>query len=88
VPDTVPDTVTEYGPVFVELQERVAVTGEGGSVTLRGEIPAAQVKPGGKVELDRATVPAKPPRAVTVIVDIADSPTSTPAGEDAVISKS
>jgi hypothetical protein len=64
----------------------VAVCDEEGSVTFWEMRPQVKLLDDGV--LDKATVPAKPPRAVTVIVDVADPPTSTPAGEDAVISKS
>lgn len=70
-------------PATVALQETVAVPEP---VTLLGVI-APQVKPDGTVSV-RLTVPLKPPRAVTVIVDVAEVPTVTAAGDDAVIEKS
>jgi hypothetical protein len=48
---------------------------------------APQVKPLGAVSV-RDTVPANPPSEVTVMVEVADWPTSTAAGEVAVIVKS
>jgi hypothetical protein len=70
---------------MVELQETVAVP-VGGTVTLLGVI-APQVRPAGTVSV-RLTVPLKTPTAVTVIVEVADVPTVTAAGEVAVIVKS
>lgn len=70
---------------MLELQDRDAVA-VGGTVTLDGLI-AAHVKPAGTVSV-RLTVPVKLPIAVTVIVEVADVPTTTEAGEVAVIAKS
>jgi hypothetical protein len=58
----------------------------GGTVTLLGVI-APQVRPAGTVSV-RLTVPLKTPTAVTVIVEVADVPTVTAAGEVALIVKS
>ncbi len=63
--------VTVKVPAAVALQERVAVAGDGGRVRLAGLI-AVQVSPVGSGVSERATVPAKPLTAVTVIVDTAD----------------
>ncbi len=70
---------------MVELQDRVAVLGNGG-ITLNG-VMAPQVRPAGTVAV-RATVPAKPFNAPTVMVDVADVPAFTAAGEVAAIVKS
>jgi hypothetical protein len=67
----------------LHVREAVAV---GGTVTLDG-VMALQVKPAGTVSV-RLTVPLKDPTVVTVIVDVADVPTTTEAGEVAVIMKS
>ncbi len=82
-----PVMVTVNVPAVVELQDRVAVAGEGGRVTLAG-LMAVQVSPVGSGVSDNATVPAKPLTAVTLIVDTADEPAFTAAGEVAVIVKS
>ncbi len=74
-------------PAVVELQDSVAVAGEGGRVTLAGLI-AVHVRPAGNGVSDKATVPAKPLTAVTVIVETAEAPAFTAAGEVAVIVKS
>ncbi len=66
----VPVMVTVKVPAVVELQDRVAVWGDGGRVTLLGVI-APQVSPAGTVSV-RVTVPANPFRPVTVMVDVAD----------------
>ncbi len=63
--------VTVNVPALVELQDRVAVAGEGGRVTLAG-LMAVQVSPVGSGVSERLTVPAKPFTAVTVIVEVAD----------------
>ena len=55
-------------------------------VTLVGET-APQVRPLGTVSV-RLTVPAKPLRAVIVIVEVADVLTKTAAGDEAAIVKS
>ena len=70
-------------PATVELHATVAVPEP---VTLVGEI-ALQVKPAGTVSV-RATTPAKPFCPVTVIVEVAETPTVTAPGEDAAIVKS
>jgi len=67
----------------VELQDTVAVPE---LVTLRGLI-APQVKFAGTVSV-RLTVPVKPLTAEMVIVDVAEVPTVTAAGEVAVTLKS
>jgi hypothetical protein len=66
----VPVIVTVKVPAVVLLQDRVAVAGDGGRMTLAGVI-APQVRPAGTVAL-KETVPVNPLRAVTVIVDMAD----------------
>ena len=55
-------------------------------MTLRGLI-APQVRLAGTVSV-RLTVAVKPLRALTVIVDVADVPTVTVAGDVALIAKS
>ena len=55
-------------------------------VTLVGEI-APQVKPVGTVSVNE-TVPVKPFNAVTVMVEVADVPTTTAAGDVADMLKS
>jgi len=67
----------------VELQDTVAVPEP---TTLLGVI-APHVRPAG-AESVRLTVPAKPFKAVTVIVDIAEEPALTAAGLVAAIVKS
>ena len=79
----VPVIVTVKDPAVVELQDTVAVPEP---VTLLGVI-APHVKPAGTVSV-RDTVPAKPPTAVTVIVEVADDPALTAAGDVALIVKS
>ena len=68
---------------IVELQETVAVPEP---VTLVGVI-APQVRLAGTVSV-RLTVPANPLSAVIVMVEVAEVPTVTAAGEDAAIVKS
>jgi len=68
---------------MVELQETAAVPEP---VTLVGLI-APQVRFAGTVSV-RLTVPANPLTAVTVIVEVADTPAFTAAGEVAAIVKS
>jgi hypothetical protein len=68
---------------MVELQDRVAVPDP---VMLAGVI-APQVRLAGTVSV-RLTTPANPFTAVTVIVEVAEVPTVTAAGEDAAIVKS
>lgn len=68
---------------IVELQDSVAVPE---LVTLVGVI-APQVRLAGTVSV-RLTVPVKPLTADTVIVEVAEVPTVTAAGEVAVIVKS
>ncbi len=74
-------------PAVEELHDRVAVAGDGGRVTLAGLI-AVHVRPAGRGVSDRDTVPAKPLTAVTVIVETAEEPAFTAAGEVAAIVKS
>jgi len=69
--------------VIVELHVRVAVPEP---VTELGVI-APQVKLAGTVSV-RVTTPANPFKPVTVIVEVAELPTETAAGEEAVIVKS
>ncbi len=83
----VPVIVTVKVPAAVALQDSVALAGDSGRVTLAGLI-AVQVRPAGNGVSDRATVPAKPLTAVTVIVDTADEPAFTAAGEVAAMVKS
>jgi hypothetical protein len=68
---------------IAELQETVAVPEP---VTLVGVI-APQVRLAGTVSV-RLTVPANPLSAVIVMVEVAEVPTVTAAGEDAAIVKS
>jgi hypothetical protein len=68
---------------MVELQDTVAVPDP---VTVAGVI-ATQTKLAGTVSV-RDTTPANPFRAEMVIVEVAETPTVTGAGEDAAIEKS
>ena len=68
---------------MVELQATVAVPE---LVTLDG-VMAPQVRFAGTASV-RVTVPVKPLTAVIVIVDVAETPTVTAAGEVAAIVKS
>ncbi len=79
--------VTVNVPAAVALQDNVAVAGDGGRVTLAGLI-AVQARPVGSGVSDRPTVPVKPLTAVTVMVETADEPAFTAAGEVAVMVKS
>ena len=79
----VPVTVSAKLPAVVELQETVAVPDP---VTLVGVI-APQVRPAAGVSV-RPTTPAKPLRAVTVMVEVAEDPAFTAIGELAAIVKS
>jgi hypothetical protein len=79
----VPVIVRLYVPAVVELHETVAVPEV---VMLVGEI-VPQVKPVGTVSVS-ATVPVNPLTAATVMVEVAETPTVTAAGEVAVIVKS
>jgi hypothetical protein len=72
-----------YVAAIVELQATVAVPE---LATLAGVI-APQVRFAGTVSV-RVTVPVKPLIAVTVIVDVAEVPTVTAAGEVAEMEKS
>lgn len=78
-----PVIVTVYVPVIVELHVRVAVPEP---VTELGVI-APQVKLAGIASV-RVTIPENPLRPVTVMVDVAELPTGTDAGEVAAIVKS
>src|SRR5438132_14346083 len=77
--------VRVYVAATVELHETVAVA-VGGTVTLLGVI-APHERLVGTVSV-RVTVPEKVPIAATVMVEVADVPAVTPAGEVAVILKS
>jgi hypothetical protein len=79
----VPVMVTPNALWLVEVHESVALPEP---VTLAGVI-APQVRPAGIVSV-RTTTPANPFTAVTVIVDIAEDPAGTEAGELALIVKS
>ena len=79
----VPVTVRVKVPAVVELQETVAVPEP---VTVPGVI-APHVNPAGTVSV-RVTTPAKPLTAAIVIVETADRPALTAAGELAAIVKS
>ncbi len=68
---------------MVELHDTVAVPDP---VTLSGLI-APQVRLAGTVSVNETT-PAKPLTAVTVIVEVAETPAFTAAGDDAAIVKS
>jgi len=68
-----------------ELHDTVAVA-VGGTVTLLGDT-APQVSPAGTVSVIE-TVPENPPEAATVMVDVAEVPTVTVVGEEAVMVKS
>ena len=75
--------MTKNVPATALLQERVAVPEP---VILAGVI-APQVKPTGTVSVN-TTTPENPFRAVMVIVEVADDPAFTAAGEVAAIVKS
>jgi hypothetical protein len=79
----VPVIVRVYVAATVELQETVAVPEP---VTLVGVI-APQVRLAGTVSV-RLTVPANPLIAATVMVDVAETPALTAAGDVATIVKS
>ncbi len=79
----VPVTVRVNVPAVAELHETVAVPEP---VTVPGVI-APQVNPAGTVSV-RVTTPANPLTAVTVMVETADWPALTAAGEVAAIVKS
>ncbi len=65
-------TVNVWGSV--ELHMSVAVAGDGGRVTLPGEI-GLQVSPAGTVSVS-VTVPLNPLTPVTVIVEVPEDPTN------------
>ncbi len=79
----VPVTVRTYVPATVALQDTVAVPEP---VIVPG-VMAPQVRPAGTVSV-RVTTPANPFTAVIVIVEEADWPALTAAGEEAAIVKS
>ncbi len=79
----VPVIVNLKVPAVKELQETVALPEP---VTLAGVI-APQARPVG-TESVKATVPLNPFEAVRVIVEVADAPAFTAAGEVAAIVKS
>jgi hypothetical protein len=79
----VPVIVRLYLPALVELHETVAVPE---LVTLVGN-SAPQLRPEGATSV-RLTVPVKPLTAVKVIVEVAELPIVTAAGEVADIVKS
>ena len=68
---------------LVEVQARAAVPAP---ETVAGVI-APHVSPAGTVSV-KLTVPVKPFTAAIVIVDVAEDPTETDEGEDALIVKS
>ncbi len=72
-----------YAPATVAEQDTVAVPEP---VTELGVI-APQVRPAGTVSV-RVTTPVKPFNAVIVMVEVADWPAFTAAGEDAAMVKS
>ncbi len=78
-----PVIITVYVAAIVELQVRVA---NPAPVMVPGVI-GPHVRPAGTVSV-RVTVPLKPLSAVTVMVDVAEDPTATAAGDDAAIEKS
>jgi hypothetical protein len=79
----VPVIVTTKDPAVVELQAKVAVPE---LVMLPGVI-APQVRLAGTVSV-RLTTPVNPLTAVTVMVEVAEFPTVTAAGDVAAIVKS
>jgi hypothetical protein len=79
----VPVIVTVKPVAEVEEHERVAVPEP---VVLLG-VMDPHVSPAGTVSV-RLTVPANPLTAVTVMVDVAEEPALTEAGDDALIVKS
>src|SRR6266581_2426852 len=84
----VPFIETVNDPAVLELHDREAVAGEGGRLTLLLGLNARHVRPAGKGVSDKDTVPAKLFTAATVIVDTAEEPVGTDAGEVAAIVKS
>ena len=79
----VPVTLRVNVPAVVDEQATVAVPDP---VTLVG-VMAPQVNPAGGVSV-RPTMPANPLSAVIVMVEVAEDPALTAAGEDAAIVKS
>jgi len=79
----VPVTVSVNVPALVDEQATVAVPEP---VTVVG-VMAPQVRPAAGVSV-RLTIPAKPFWAVIVIVEVADWPALTAAGEEAAMVKS
>jgi hypothetical protein len=75
--------VTVYVAAVPEVHDSVEVCGEVPKVTLVGV--RVQVRPAGvEAETVRATVPVKPLRAVTVIVEVPDPPANICAGDTVV----
>jgi hypothetical protein len=72
-----------YDPATVAEHDTVAVP----EPVIEPGVIAPQVRPAGTVSV-RVTTPANPLAAVIVIVELADWPTLTAAGEDAAIVKS
>jgi len=78
----VPVTVTVYVPAVLALHESVDVCGDVPNVTLVGE--SVQVRPAGlEADTVRPTVPVKPLRAVTVMVEDPEDPARIWAGDTA-----
>ncbi len=74
-------TVKSVGELTVVVQESVAVCGDVPRVTLAGRV---QVRPAGvEADEERFTVPVKPLRPVTVMVEVPDVPEFMLAGETA-----
>jgi hypothetical protein len=72
---SVPVTVTVKSPAEVDAHVRVAVCGEVPKVTLVARVHAPSPA-GVDVETESATVPVRPLRAVTVIVEVPELPAS------------
>ena len=79
----VPVIVTVKVATVVEEQDRVAVP----EPVIELGVIAPQVNPAGTVSV-RVTTPANPFSAVMVIVEVADEPTGTDAGDVAAMVKS
>jgi hypothetical protein len=77
-----PVIVKVYVPAIVELQATVAVP----ELTTLVGVMAPQVKLAGTVSV-KDTVPVNPLTAATVMVDVADVPTVTAAGDVATMEK-
>lgn len=76
--------VTVYDPALIELQDNVALPEPD---MVPGDIDW-HVTPDGRGTSESVTEPANPFTAVTVIVDVADTPVAIAAGEVALILKS